>query len=59
MIVDNPDFVCVSVYPPKYDSPLVVDSNGVQAFEVAPQLFQPVRRRNAQIFKSSGDVDRY
>jgi hypothetical protein len=57
MIVDDLHFVCFSVDPAKYDSPLVVNPNGMKTFEVAPQLFQSICRRHTQVFKPSSDVN--
>jgi hypothetical protein len=42
VIVNNLNRVRLTIEPFEYDPPLVVDADGVEAAEVAPQFLQPI-----------------
>jgi hypothetical protein len=52
VIVDDLDFVCVTVLPVKADAPLIVDSNTVLTSPPAFELLEPVPRRHAEILQA-------
>jgi hypothetical protein len=51
MIINNFNFVCISIYPPETDAPLPIDANAVLPSTIAIQRFQPVAGDRRQIFK--------
>jgi hypothetical protein len=52
MVVGDFHIVGVLALPAEHDAPLVVDSDGMQAFHVTAQGLQAVPRRSAEVFKS-------
>jgi hypothetical protein len=57
MVVNDFDFVGISVPPYKADSPLVVDADAVLAGTASSQGFQAVPRRRLQVFLLPGGVE--
>ena len=49
MIVNDLNFVGISVSPNEADAPLIIDSNAVLALAIAAQAFEPVSSRSGQI----------
>ena len=56
MIIYYFNFVRISVHPFETDSPLLVDPNTVLSLSIAFEGFQPVSRRNPQIFEANRGV---
>ncbi len=48
----------VIVNPPENDPPLVIDPDRVEAFQVAPQLFQPIRGWHPEVLQSRRGMER-
>jgi hypothetical protein len=46
MVIDDFDIVCVAVFPPEADAPLVVDSYAVLSFAVSAESFEAITRRD-------------
>jgi len=57
MIIRNLDFLGSGFRPSKTHSILIVDTDGKSAFPVTLQGFEPVPRRNTQIFQASGNLE--
>jgi hypothetical protein len=57
MIVDNLHVIGFAVAPSKYDPPLIVDPDRMEASEITPQLLKMVGRRHTQILKAAGNVN--
>jgi hypothetical protein len=57
MIIYNFNFAGVSASPYKTDSPLLVNPDAMLPLSLALQSFQPISRRNHQIFQPDGSVD--
>jgi len=56
MIICYFDFVDVSIFPTKADSPLIVDSDAILSPAVAFQSLKAVARRNSQIVQMPSTV---
>ena len=56
MIVHDLDFLRPFLTPPKYDTPLIVDSDRMPPGEIASQGFQTVPRGRREIAKRHGVV---
>ena len=52
MVIDDLDFVGVSVAPDKADTPLVVDADAVRSRPMAFESFEPVARWHPQVLQS-------
>jgi hypothetical protein len=52
VVVHQFDVVGIPVTPGKANTPLVVEANAVRTFPIAPEAFQMVARRDAQIFET-------
>jgi hypothetical protein len=50
MVVGDFHIVGVLALPAEHDAPLVVDSDGMQAFHATAQRLQAVPRRGAEVF---------
>ena len=57
MIVHNLHIFNATFCPTEAHPELVIDANAVLASPVALERLQPITRRNAQIFKSAGDLE--
>lgn len=44
VVIGQPDFVSIRALPPKYNSPLIVDSYAVASLEVSFQRFESISR---------------
>jgi len=42
MIVDDSDFMRITIAPPEYNSPLIVYADRVEISQITFQLFKPV-----------------
>jgi len=49
MVIHDTDFVGALLSPPKYDPPLLVHADGMQAGKIAFERFESIPRRNGQI----------
>jgi hypothetical protein len=49
VVVNDLNFVSVSVPPYEADAPLIIDSNAVLALAIAAQAFEPVSSRSGQV----------
>ena len=49
VIIDDLDFVCVTISPNKTDKPLIVDADAVLTFAFAFQRFKSIGRWNAEV----------
>ena len=49
MVIYNGYLLRPRVRPPEYDTPLVIDANGVEPRQPAVKPFQSIPRRNSQI----------
>lgn len=56
MIIDNGNVMSTGILPPKYNSPLGINSNTMKTFVITPQCFQPVAGWWSQIIKRSGGI---
>jgi hypothetical protein len=56
VIIFDADFMDMSLLPMKGYAVLVIDPNAVAAGLIASKAFQPVARRNRQIFQPCRDV---
>jgi len=56
MIVDDLHIMSITVQPSKYDPPLIVHTDRIKISQVSAQLLQSIRRGNAQILQSSGNM---
>jgi len=59
VVIHDPDLGCVAIGPPEDHSPLVVDPDRKEAFEVSSQFLQTVRGRYREIAYSARCVDRF
>ena len=57
MIINKLDLVGVPIFPPRADSPLVIDTNTVLAGAIAFELLQAVAGRDAEILELLGGVN--
>lgn len=57
MIIDNFDLMRPVCLPAEADAPLIVDADGVLAFAVALEGFQPVAGRHAELDQFRDGVD--
>jgi hypothetical protein len=57
MVVDELNVVRLTLGPPKYDAPLVVDSNAVESRPIASQDLQSISGWRAKVEKRMGCVD--
>lgn len=57
MIINDLDLAGVGFVPDKAYSHLVINADTVTVFPVAFELFQPVGRRNPQVFPLLGPLD--
>lgn len=51
VVIDDTDLAAIAVFPDEAEPPLVVDADAVLSFPVSLQGFQPIGRRDAQIFE--------
>jgi hypothetical protein len=51
VVINNLYIEGVSGSPPKNNSPLIIDPDGMEVFLLAHEAFQPVSRRGPQVFK--------
>jgi hypothetical protein len=56
MIIDDLDFIRISVRPAKADAPLVINSNATLPQPITAQFLQPIPRRGAKIIESLSRV---
>lgn len=56
MIVDNRDVSRPRFGPPKHDSPLVVDANGMKPAKIAMKRFQSIAGRNGKVRQLIGSI---
>ena len=49
MIVDNLYFIRITIQPPEYNSPLIVDANTMKALVLTLQCLQPIARDEREI----------
>jgi len=49
--INDPDIMRLRRLPAKNDAPLIVDANAIKAPQIAPQGFETVTGRGAQIVK--------
>lgn len=54
VVIDDFHVVGVTVNPSEADAPLIIDPDAVLAFALNLQCFEPIGRRNAQIFQDGG-----
>ena len=59
MVIHDPDLGCVAIGPPEDHSPLVVDPDRIETFQVASQFLQMVRGRHREIAYPARCVDRF
>src|SRR5215469_11561557 len=59
MVIHDPDLGCVAIGPPEDHSPLVVDPDRIETFQVASQFLQMVRGRYREIAYPARCVDRF
>jgi hypothetical protein len=57
VVVNDLNFVRVSVSPYEADAPLIIDSNAVLAMAIAAQAFEPVSSRSGQIAELRGEMN--
>jgi hypothetical protein len=57
VIVHEAYVVCVFVFPPKDDAPLVINSNTMQTFEITAQGFKPIPWRSTQVCELPGSIE--
>jgi hypothetical protein len=56
VIVDNLNLVCVPIAPHETKTPLIIDTNTVLSFAIAPQRLQAVPRRRCQVAQFCGAI---
>jgi hypothetical protein len=54
VVVDDADLRGTGVRPAEDDAPLVVDPNGVESMQVAPQGLQSIARRGSKVLEVGG-----
>ena len=59
MVINDPDLMRVTVEPLEDDSPLVVDSDGVELSQGTSKLLQAIGRRDAQIIEPRCRIDSF
>ena len=57
MVIDNPYFELLTVFPAENNPPLLIDPNAPETSQVAPKDFQPVSRRNGKVLDNSCLID--
>jgi hypothetical protein len=57
VIIDNSDFIGVTIKPFENDAPLIVDPNREIPNQVSLQFLQPVRPRHQEVIKAMGGMN--
>ena len=57
MVIRDLNIKCITMFPFKTNSPLIVNSNAVLTFPVTAQFFKSICRRDSQIIDVNGVVN--
>src|SRR5579871_2311430 len=56
MVVHDGDVMRFTVDPPEDDTPLIIDANCIEVFELSAQPFKTVRGGHRQVFEPPGGI---
>lgn len=57
VIIDNVDVMGIVGFPPEANAPLLVDTNTMLTGSITTQCFEPIPRRETQVFDLDGGID--
>ncbi len=57
MVINDFNFVSMTVTPSEADAPAIVDSDAVLPGPISPQGLQPIARDSRQVFQAGGCVE--